>query len=85
MVKWNDAAGSVMLACRRPPTCSFSSVWPGLEAVAGSSPAATTPKRLKSNGGMIAVSDLQAVKKLVDALGSIQRAQSTIAALARLQ
>ena len=39
----------------------------------------------KLNGGMIAVSDLQAAKKLVDALGSIERAQSAIGALARLQ
>ena len=43
------------------------------------------PKSRKPNGGMIAVSDLQAAKKLVDALGSTDRAQSAIAALARLQ
>lgn len=42
-------------------------------------------KSRKTNGGMIALSDLQAAKKLVDALGSIERAQSAIVALARLQ
>jgi len=42
-------------------------------------------RKSRMTNGMIALADLHAAKKLVETLGSIDRAQSVIVALARLQ
>jgi hypothetical protein len=42
-------------------------------------------RKKAGNGEMIALSDLQAAKKLVETLGSIEKAESALSALAKLQ
>jgi hypothetical protein len=42
-------------------------------------------RKKSGKSGMIALSDLQAAKRLVESLGSVERAEGALAALAKLQ